>query len=205
MLRQLFLCAALALLAACSGGFERTPLPADRAAALAYVHYGPPSLTLITMINNRSGSGGHSSLMVNGSQRVIFDPAGTFRVDWIEEHGDVLYGMTDRNFTAYKSAHSRATHHVVTQEIIVSPEVAEQALRLVQARGSVTSALCANATSGILQQLPGFQDINVTFFPRRLMEQFATLPGVMTDRRFENDAGDVVDGIEAVQALRQGG
>ncbi len=192
----------VAVLAGCAGGGSG-PLPVAQQQAVAYRHDGPPSITLITMINNRTGKGGHAALLVNASQRVLFDPAGSFRVDWLTEQGDVLYGMTERNFTAYKSAHSRGTHHVVTQEVIVPAAVAERALQLVEARGSVSSAFCANATSDILRQLPGFQDIDVTFYPHRLMEQFASRPGVTTDKRFENDEGDIMDGIAAVNASRQ--
>lgn len=198
LLRSLSALAACLLLVACAGQGAKAPENPDVLRNAAYVHGGPPSLTLLTMVNNRSGSGGHSALMVNGAQRVIFDPAGSFRPDWVVEHGDVLYGMTDRNVFYYKSAHSRNSHHVMSQEITVSPEVAEQALRLVQARGEVSQVYCANATSDILRQLPGFQDIGVTFFPNRLAADFGARPGVVTDRLYQNDEGDVVDGIAAL-------
>ncbi len=185
---------ALLTLAACGGG-GGVPLPADQVQAVAYKAEGPPELTIVTMINNRTGRGGHTALMVSGSQRVLFDPAGSYRPDYITEHGDVLYGVTDQQFQYYRSAHARNTFHVVSQTIPVAPEVAEQALALVQARGRVPGAFCTNSTTGILRQLPGFEDINVTFFPDRLMEQIATRPGVVTDKYYENDEGDVLDGI----------
>ncbi len=189
---------ALAGLAACAGG-EEGPLPAAEQQVVAYRDDGPPTIAVVTMINNRSGQGGHSALLVSGSQRVLFDPAGNYRPDYLTEYGDVLYGITDRHLRLYKSAHARATHHVVTQEFVVSPAVAEQALALVQANGRVASAFCANSTSSILRQLPGFQNVSTTFFPHRLMDELAGKPGVVTDRYFENDAGDVVDAL-AVQA-----
>lgn len=196
MLRVICVVFALLALGACADG-ERGPLPAEVQERVAYRHPGPPAVTLITVINNRTGAGGHSSLMVNGSQRVLFDPAGSFRPDWVTEHGDVLYGMNDSFFRAYKSAHSRNSHHVVTQTVNLSPESAERALQLVLAKGTVPGAYCANATSSILRQLPGFQDVDVTFYPVDLMAQVATKPGVVTDRLFENDDGHVVDGIVA--------
>ena len=65
---------ALALaLAACS---ESVYAPAEEARARAWVEPGPPTLTLVTAVSNRDGSGGHSALMVSGGQRVIFDPRG---------------------------------------------------------------------------------------------------------------------------------
>lgn len=195
MLRIFGLLAVLLTLAACGGG-QKGPIPLDRGQSVAFAEDGPPKITLITVINNRTGQGGHTALMVSGSQRVIFDPAGSFRPDYVTEYGDVLYGITPQMLWAYKSAHSRRSHHTVTQEIVVSPEVAEQALFLVQAQGNVASAFCANSTSSILQQLPGFEGTDVTFLPARLMEQIATRSDVVTDRYFEDDDGNVLDGIQ---------
>ena len=33
------------------------------------------------MVNRETGTGAHTSLMINASQRVIYDPAGTFQTD----------------------------------------------------------------------------------------------------------------------------
>lgn len=195
MLRVIIGLCAVLVLGACTGGIGQGPLPPEDMQRVAYRHSGPPAVTLFTVVNNRTGAGGHSSLMVNGSQRVLFDPAGSFRPDWVTAYGDVLYGMTERYVRSYKSSHARESHHVVTQTFTVSPEVAERALQIVQASGSVPGAFCANATSGVLRQLPGFEDVTVTFYPVDLMEQLARKPGVATDRLYENDAGDVVDGI----------
>lgn len=194
MLRAILAFGAMTFLVAC-GVAPDAPLPPGKIASVAYQDDGPPSLTLVTIINNRSGAGAHSALLVSGSQRVLFDPAGSVRAPWVVEQGDVLYGMADRYFNAYKSAHARQTHHVVTQTVEVNPQVAEQALLLVRTNGSVASAYCANSISSILRKVPGFQDVSSTFYPRRLMESFAKLPGVKTDRLFENDTGDIDEGV----------
>lgn len=187
--------AALAVVAGCAGDTTGdASIEAANAAAVRVA--GPKSLTIFTMINNRTGAGGHTALMVNGSQRVIFDPAGSFRDPRVVERGDVLYGMTPGWVQAYKSAHARSTHHVVSQEIIVTPEQAEQALRLVQANGSVPGAFCASATTAILAQIDGFEDVSSTFYPERLMSEIEQRPGVRTTRYYENDAGDVLDGVK---------
>lgn len=166
----------------------------------AYVSNAAPSLTLVTVVNNRTGSGGHTSLIVSGSQQVIFDPAGSFRRSDVVSRGDVLYGMSPGWVAAYKSAHARSTYHVVTQKIEVTPAQAETALRLVQENGAVGSAFCANATSSILRRVPGFEDVSVTFYPVKLMDQIAARDDVVTEKYYENDSGDVVDGIAAVGA-----
>ncbi len=191
----------LVLLAACA---VSRPLEASReqfAASSAYVPEGPPKLTLFTVISNNSESGGHTALMVSGSQQVIFDPAGSFKHFDIVERGDVLYGMTPAWVAAYKSAHARSTHHIVSQEIVVSPAQAELALELVTNNGSVLGAFCARSTSSILRQIPGFTDVEVTFFPVNLMKQIGRRPDVTTDRYYENDIGDVSDGIVSPQVI----
>ena len=100
--------------------------------------------------------------MVNASQRVIFDPAGTIKHDIFIEQDDVLYGVTPSVLEFYTRAYARKTHHVVIQDLDVSPEIAERALQLVRANGPVTSAFCASASSAILRQIPGFEGIGQT-------------------------------------------
>lgn len=156
----------------------------------AYQHDGPSKLTLYTMINNRSGAGAHSSLMINGSQRVVFDPAGTVRFRAAPERGDVLFGITPQVADFYARAHARETYHVVIQELEVSPETAELALQLVFEHGRAAPAFCAKSTSSVLRQLPGFDGISRTFLPKRLMDDFERLPGVKTRRLYEDDDDD---------------
>jgi len=168
----------------------RPDASAEVISSASYRHDGPTALTLYTMINNRSGAGAHTSLMINGSQRVVFDPAGTVRLSAVPERGDVLYGITPQVADFYARAHARETYHVVIQEIDVSPEVAEQALRLAIASGPAASGFCSASTSAVLRQLPGFESIGRTFFPKRLMADFGKLPGVRTTKLFENDEDD---------------
>lgn len=191
-----------ALLAGCAA--DNSPdSPPEAVAAAAFAAPGPKKITVFTMINNRTGKGGHTALLVNGSQQVIFDPAGSFRDERVVERGDVLYGMTPGWIQSYKSAHARATFHVVSQELIVTPEQAETALRLVQANGAVPAAYCANATTSLLRQVPGFGDIETTFYPEKFMQQIARRPGVATTRYFEDDDGNVTDAIQAGVAVAQ--
>ena len=170
----------------------------DRVKRSAYRAPGPATLTVFTMVSNRSGRGAHSALMINGSQRVIFDPAGSFTNERVPEQEDVLYGVSPAVLAGYKSAHARATFHVVMQTVEVTPEQAEIALRLAEQNGAVAGAFCTNATTGLLRQVPGFGDIKQTFFPSNLMEQIAGRPGVVEEKYFEDDEGTIVDGVEGI-------
>ncbi len=182
--------AALAL----AGCAEDRKAPYDEIAARAYVHDGPPSVTIYTVLSTRDGSGAHSALMVNASQRVLFDPAGSFELPSVPERGDVHYGFAPRIQSVYIDFHARQTFDVVEQTILVSPEVAAQALSLVQQNGAVGPARCTSSIVAILRQLPGFQNVSGTAFPRQLYRQIAQLPGV-TERRITDDDADDNHGV----------
>lgn len=196
-MRILIAMALVATLAACTTKPNNDSDPAV-IAAKAYRHPGPPTLTLITVVNNRNGSGAHTGLMISGSQRVIWDPAGSFKNIVVPEHQDVLYGVTPAVFAGYKSAHARSTYRVVTQQMQVSAATAEQALALVQKHGAVGDAGCTSSTSAILAALPEFDGIKTTWFPGKLMKQIAERPGVVTDVYYEDDEGTIQDGIAAL-------
>lgn len=188
----------LAILGACAT-VNSPYAPEEVVREKAYRHFEPTSLTLITVVNNQTGRGGHTALMINASQRVLFDPAGSFHHEIVPEQNDVLYGITPRVLAGYKSAHARSTFHVVTQTVTVTPEQAEIALRLAQQNGAVPRSFCTSATSGLLRQVPGFEDTKSVLFPTNLMTQFAQRPGVVTEKYFEDDEGTIVDGVANVQ------
>lgn len=188
------------LVAAC--GAERTWAPDDVVARAVYRHDAPPSLTLVTVLATRDGSGAHSALIVNApSQRVLFDPAGSFRTDILPERNDVIYGMTPAAVEVYVDYHARVTFDVVLQEFAVPPEVAERALQLVQAHGPAPQATCANAVSGILRDLPGFEDAPATWFPRRLME-WKDSQNLVARRVVQDDDSDSNRAVLATAAQR---
>jgi hypothetical protein len=197
-MKRLFLCLALLLsLAAC--GAE--PKWADSAAVsrAAYVHDGPTSITLFTVLSNRNDSGAHSGLLINGSQRVMFDPAGTWHHPYLPERNDVHYGMTDKMVAFYIDYHARVTYRVVQQTVYVTPAQAEIALQRAQAYGAVPKAMCARSVSSILRGVPGFESMPSTFGPKKLMDAFAELPGVQTKVITDSDA-DQNHGVLLVQA-----
>ena len=169
---------------------------------VAYVHDGPPRISLYTMVNNESGAGAHSALVINASQRVIFDPAGTIKHDVFIEQDDVLYGATPSVLEFYTRAHARKTHHVVIQDLDVSPEIAERALQLVRSNGPVTSAFCASDSSAILRQIPGFEGIGQSTFPNRLAADFGKIRGVREQKLYEYDDADKRVALEAYDPSR---
>ena len=48
-------------------------------------------------------------------------------------------------------------------------------------------AYCASSVSAILSGIPGFEHITRSMSPKRLMRDFAELPGVTTDKIYEDD------------------
>lgn len=191
---RLFLGLALLVsLAAC--GAQSVWAPDSIVSRVRYREPGPATLTLFTVINNDNGGGGHTSLMINASQRVIFDPAGTWTDPMAPERNDVHFGITDAVLDRYIDYHTRHVWRTVQQTVVVPPELAEKALRLVDRNGAAPKAFCAETVSGILDRLPGFQGLPRTFFPVRLMRAFAQLPGVKTRTYFDNDPNDNVGKI----------
>lgn len=192
MMRKSIAFLALVVLTACGGGGTASAPYAPDAAieAARYVSEAPPSVTLYTVVNNRTGSGAHSGLLINGSERVLFDPAGSFYHPRIPERNDMHHGMSDRMVAFYIDYHARVTYKVIEQTVNVSPQVADLVIARAKARGAVPKAHCANSISAILGDVPGFENLPRTFFPNRLSEGFGELPGVRTRVITDDDADD---------------
>ncbi len=197
MLRLVLSLVALLGLAAC--GAQPVWAPEDQVQAARFVSEEPTYITLYTVINKSSGSGAHSAILVNGSERLIFDPAGTWHHPRLPERNDVHFGMTDKALAFYIDYHARKTYDVIEQKIYVSPAVAEQVLAKVKAYGAVPKAMCTNATSGILRTVPGFESMPATWYPKKLSDAFGQLPGV-EERLITDDDDDSNHGVLLVQA-----
>lgn len=178
------------LLAGCASTAQPRWAPDDEVAQAIYRHPAPPSISLLTVLNNKSGLGSHAGLMINGRQRVIFDPAGTWWHPQIPERNDVHYGFTPRVEAFYLDYHTRASFDTVIQTAPVSPEVAEHVMRLAEGYGAVPKAQCTKAITAILAQTPGFEGTPQTWYPREAMAHFGSRPGVTTRRITDDDADD---------------
>ncbi|MCX8508651.1 MAG: hypothetical protein ORN49_07220, partial [Rhodobacteraceae bacterium] len=66
----------------------------------------------------------------------------------------------------------------------------EMAIHRVEENGAVGKALCGNAISGVLRDVPGFESVGRSFFPGKIMRAFAQLPGVVSQKHVDNDADD---------------
>ncbi|WP_112311189.1 hypothetical protein [Pseudogemmobacter bohemicus] len=176
--------AALAMVLTLSSCAESIWAPDDQVARATFVAGAPTEITLFTTINDRNGSGAHSALLINGSQRILFDPAGTWQHDAAPERNDVHFGMTDRMVNFYLDYHARDSEsekfHVIERKLLVSPAVAEEILQRALSNGAVPKAHCARSIAGILRPVPGFEGLTSSYFPKRLDASFAGLPGVTT-------------------------
>ena len=197
MLRALLSLLALLTLAAC--GAEPVWAPEEKVQAARYVHDGPNAITLFTVINNRSNAGAHSGLMINDSERIMFDPAGTWQHPRIPERNDVHYGITPRIVNFYIDYHARETFRVVEQTVIVSPGVAALVAQRAKAYGAVPKAQCAKSVTDILRGVPGFENIRASWYPNKIMDDFAKIPGVTT-RVIRDEDADKNHGVLLVQA-----
>lgn len=184
--RRAFVAGAPLALAAC--GAEEIWAPDSLMQERRYVHGGQPSLTLYTVRNVGSDNGAHSGLLVNASQRVMFDPAGTFKHPKIPERNDVLFGMSPRALEVYINYHTRVTYYTNAQTVAVSAGVAERVLQDVTSYGAVPKSMCTRSISTILGRTPGFESIRTVWFPDKLEESFAKIPGVKMERYVDDDS-----------------
>lgn len=201
MLRFISLALLLLAVSGCSVQ-KQTNVDAETIAAVSYRNSGPAKLTLYTMINNRTGAGAHTSLMISATkERIIFDPAGSFEADIVPRRDDVLYGITPAVEMGYRGSHARETFHVLVQEIQVTAEQADIAYRLALSNGAVAGGFCATSTIRILKQVPGFEGLKMTLFPVKLSDQFEKIPGVTSYRYYEQDDADMQVGLAANNAV----
>jgi hypothetical protein len=189
MIRALLCLVAFLALAACGADQRFDPQPQVDAARFVA---GPPAyITLYTGVNDRNGSGAHSALLVNGSERVLFDPAGTFEHPRAPIQHDVHFGMGDDIVAAFLDYHARDTDaekfHVIERTLIVPAATAELILARVKGNGAVPKAQCAQSISAILRDIPGFEGMPSTMFPVALGEAFGQIPGVTTRKVTEEN------------------
>ena len=90
-------------------------------------------------------------------------------------------------WTSYTDYHASKPWQVVLQTVVVSRETADTMARVAQNQGASANGLCSINTAKILNQFPQFASLEGGLWPHKTMESFATLPGVKTERIFQDD------------------
>lgn len=181
--------AALAACLALSGcEIYRAAEPTEIRAA-QYVSDEPPSVTLLSMVNSETNRAAHSALLINGSQQVIYDPAGTFQHPDLPRADDIHYGITPRFLDYYERYHARFDYYVHAQKVEVSRATADRVLANAQARGKTPKMFCADSVTSALRPVPPFQNVGITLFPESIRRDFAQIPGVDNKYVREADVG----------------
>lgn len=189
----------LALVGLAGCAVDRTYDSAAEVAQARYLSGEPPSVTLYTVISNRNEAGAHSGLLINGRERVLYDPAGTWYHPTVPEQGDLHYGITDRMLSFYIDYHARETYRVVEQKRFVPQATVDLILQRTIAKGPAAKATCSQTLSSILIGVPGFENIRQTWFPNRMAEDFGRAPGVI-QRVIRDGDPDENSGVLTVQA-----
>lgn len=181
----------LALLAASAlAGCEiYTPATPEQIAAARYVSPEPPSVTLFSMVNEASGRSEHAGLLINGSQQVLYDPAGTFTHPDLPRAGDIHYGMTPRFVDYYERYHARFDYFVEADKVPLTRAQADQLIANAQAEGQRMKMTCSLAVADVLRPVPPFEGVTKSIFPEAIREDFKQLPGVSISYVYENDVG----------------
>jgi len=194
-IRTILTVLSLVALMGCEGSERNAPIASAMDIQTAsYVSSKPPSVTLVTMVNESGDFGEHSGLLINASQQVLYDPAGTFRHSTSPNARDVNYGMHPAMVAYYKSYHARRGYYVVAQEVQLTPEQAELILQRAIAQGTTAKLRCGISVSSVLNGLPMFAEIPTTYYPGKIMRQFGEVPEVVTTYVYEDDEGQNLDG-----------
>ena len=180
---------ALAAILALAGCEFYTPASPDEIARARYVSTEPPSITLMSMVNARSGKSAHAGLLINGAEQVLFDPAGTFTHPELPRAGDVHFGMTPRFVDYYERYHARFDYYVEAQQVPVSRAEADRILAAAEAHGKSMKMTCALAIADVLHPVPRFADAPSSVYPEALRAYFAGLPGVEAHLVTDSDVG----------------
>jgi hypothetical protein len=72
----------------------------------------------------------------------------------------------------------------------VTAAQARQVAALAKSYGPVPKAQCSVSINRILRQVPGFERMTVTYFPRTTEAKFGTLPGATRRLISDDDADD---------------
>ena len=180
---------ALAAASVLAGGEIYQPASPDAIARARYVSPEPPAVTLMSMVNAKSGRSEHSGLLINGSQQVLYDPAGTFTHPDLPRRGDIHYGMTPRFVDYYERYHARFDYFVEAQKVPISRAAADQLIANAEAQGQSMKLTCGLDVADVLQPVPPFQGVRKSWFPQALRDDFEHIAGVQDSYVYENDVG----------------
>ena len=180
---------ALAAVLALAGCEFYTPASPEVITRARYVSTEPPSITLMSMVKTSTGRSAHVGLLINGSEQVLFDPAGTFTHPDLPRAGDIHYGMTPRFVDYYERYHARFDYFVEAQTVPVSRAEADQILANARAQGKSMKMTCALTMAKVLQPVPRFAGAPSSIDPEALRAYFAQLPGVEDHFVYESDIG----------------
>lgn len=185
----------LLALSACESSVEKLPAASPtRISEAAYINPEPASITLLTMVQENGDFGEHSGILINASQQVLYDPAGSFRHSTSPNARDVNYGIHPAMLAYYKSYHARYGYYVVSQEVEVTPEIAELIFSRAVAQGTTGKLRCGVSVSSVLNGLEMFDHIPTTYYPGKIMNGFGEVAGVETTYVYEDDIGQNHDG-----------
>ena len=144
----------------------------------------------MSMVNEKSGKSAHAGLLINGSQQVLYDPAGTFTHPDLPRKGDVHYGMTPRYVDYYERYHARFDYFVEAQKVPVTRADADQLIANAQAAGPADEDdLLARHRRRAAAGAAVHRRAGTSFFPEALRRDFEKIPGVEDSYVYENDVG----------------
>ncbi len=165
----------------------------EEVVARRYTAPDRPYIELISNVRTSNGEAAHTAMVINASQRVVYNPAGTWWHPDAPERGDLHYGFTPAMERWFIDYHARETFQVEVQRRYVSAETAEAVLRRAEATGGASEGFCTYVIGDVLNGAPEFEGFPRAFFPGQAKRAFGRLPGVTTQVYTDDDRDDRSD------------
>ncbi len=118
----------------------------------------------------------HTGLIIHARNgRYIYDPAGSWEDERATRVDDLWYNITPQMEAAYLRRESLAMGTDIWRlhlfETVVPDDVAARAVAIAADRQPAVFGACSLSLSSLLQELPGFEEIEVSLLPSALLEQ----------------------------------
>ncbi len=153
----------------------------------------PPSTTLV-LAEHKGGSGAvHAALIVTGSERLIYDPSGSFTHPDTRRYGDVVYGASDDIVELFALHNADKNHDAVMRTIALQPEEAETMLDAARTHGGAMPGFCAKSVASVLRSVPRFASMRDTFWPSNVQQDFESIAPVAIRSVTDTDSFTAID------------
>ncbi len=187
---------AASILAGCAGIDPTTDAEfiKELRAETSYLPVNAPPSTTLVLAEHKGGSGAvHAALIVTGSERLIYDPSGSFTHPDTRRYGDVVYGASDEIVELFALHNADRNHDAVMRTIALESDEAEILLNSARTHGGAMPGFCAKSVASVLRSVPRFASMRDTFWPSNVQQDFENVSPVEIRSVSDTDSFTAID------------